>query len=133
MKIRNKYGQFTSEGIRGNNNPNWKGNSVGYFALHTWIYRTLGKPTKCLLCKSVNGIQWANISHKYKRKISDWISLCYVCHRRYDKITKFSQKTANTIKKRLFFGEKQVDLAKKYNVDPSTISNIFRGKIQFYG
>ena len=28
--------------------------------------------------------EWANKSHKYLRKLSDWISLCSSCHKQYD-------------------------------------------------
>lgn len=27
---------------------------------------------------------WANKSHKYKRELTDWISLCVKCHKKYD-------------------------------------------------
>ena len=29
-------------------------------------------------------IHWANIDHKYRRNLDDWIGLCAKCHRRYD-------------------------------------------------
>jgi hypothetical protein len=70
----------------GENNPNWKGDDVGYFALHSWIRRTLGKPSRCKKCdtKDTYRYEWANISGKYKRDIADWISLCVKCHRVQD-------------------------------------------------
>ena len=70
-------------------NGNWKGDSVGYFGLHLWIRRKLGKPTKCEHCGKDNlsgkKIHWANISGKYKREISDWIRLCAKCHKEFHK------------------------------------------------
>ncbi len=30
-------------------------------------------------------IHWANISHKYKRDLDDWIEMCVPCHKAYDK------------------------------------------------
>jgi len=67
--------------------PLWKGNNVGYFGLHQWVGRKLGRPTKCQHC----GIDyknkryyWANISREYKRDLSDWVRLCASCHKRYD-------------------------------------------------
>lgn len=133
MKIRDKLGRFTSEGMKGENNPKWKGDGVGYFGLHSWIQRELGESEICIKCGSNKKVQWANKSKEYKRDLKDWISLCVVCHRRYDGITKFSRKTVHFIREKLKQGEKQIVLAKKHKVNPSTISNIFRNKIQYYG
>lgn len=65
-------------------NGMWKGDNVGYSALHSWIYRTLGKPKKCIQCGSIKNIEWANIDHKYHRNTDDFIQLCTSCHRKYD-------------------------------------------------
>lgn len=79
--------------------PQWKGEKVGYSALHTWIHRKVGKAARCDFkgCKyprrnaankvllSPKGFQWANISHEYRRELSDWIQLCHSCHARYDR------------------------------------------------
>ena len=65
--------------------PLWKGDGVGYFALHSWVYRKLGKPTNCEFCKITNTrLELANISGKYKRNLDDWKYLCVKCHRKYD-------------------------------------------------
>lgn len=67
----------------------WKGDNVGYFSLHEWIRKKLGKPTQCSNClkDGLTGrkIHWANKSHEYKRDLTDWIRLCVPCHRKYDK------------------------------------------------
>ncbi len=34
----------------GKENHKWKGNSVGYTALHTWVHRKLGQPNRCEHC-----------------------------------------------------------------------------------
>lgn len=69
-------------------NPKWKGDSVGYFGLHNWVRYHKGKPQFCERCGSANeGIRkyhWANISHKYLRDLNDWIRLCVSCHKKYD-------------------------------------------------
>jgi len=111
----------------------WKGNNVGYFGLHCWVRKRLGKPKKCKYCGKKEKLQWANISKKYKRKLDDWIPLCVVCHRRFDKITKLSIEETKTIRKMYKKGITQNELGKKYNVHQSTISNIIRNKIQYYG
>ncbi len=66
---------------------NWKGDDVGYSALHDWVARQLGKPRECEHCKSKTKkvYHWANKSGDYKRDINDWIRLCVSCHSKYDR------------------------------------------------
>lgn len=73
--------------LQGSNNVMWKGDNVGYRALHIWVERELGKPSKCEHCniKHAKRFEWANKSHEYKRDITDWLRLCTKCHREYDK------------------------------------------------
>lgn len=72
----------------GKENHKWKGDKVGYLALHSWVQRELGKPDTCEHCgkSGLKGRQigWANKDHLYKRNLKDWIRLCTSCHRRYD-------------------------------------------------
>jgi hypothetical protein len=71
--------------LRGSKNPNWKGENVGKEALHTWVYRSLGKPKCCSQCgKITKWIDWANVDHRYKRNLDDFIALCRSCHRKHD-------------------------------------------------
>lgn len=68
-------------------NPMWKGDDVGYSALHIWVGRKLGKPCKCSECgesDTDSNYEWSNISRKYKRDLKDWRALCISCHRKYD-------------------------------------------------
>lgn len=69
--------------------PLWKGDNVGYGAVHSWIRKKLGNPCKCNSCQKDNlrsrQYHWANISHKYKRELSDWVRLCVKCHSLYDR------------------------------------------------
>lgn len=92
---------YTRRNYVGKNNPaygknycpdekhwNWKGEDVGYDALHDWIKRKLGQPTKCEECGkdglTRHKIHWANVDHEYKRDLKDWLRLCSSCHRKYD-------------------------------------------------
>lgn len=72
----------------GTKNNKWRGNKVGYGALHDWIRRNYGKPNKCenseCSYRNPKRYEWANISGKYKRDISDWKPLCSSCHRKFD-------------------------------------------------
>lgn len=66
-------------------NHKWKGDKVGYRALHYWVERQLGKPKKCEFCLTEKAIfHWANKSGSYLRDKSDWLRLCAKCHKEYD-------------------------------------------------
>ena len=75
--------------VEGNKVWNWKGDKVGYRALHHWVHRKLGKPSFCSFCgkkkTTPKSIHWSNVSKNYRRDTSDWISLCAKCHKKYDK------------------------------------------------
>lgn len=87
----------------GSKNGLWKGNDVGYDALHSWIERMRGKAFFCEDCgikeppqgkgSTRSYFQWANISHCYLRIVEDWKQLCYKCHKAYDSA---HQKVNNT-------------------------------------
>ena len=72
----------------GEENHLWKGNDVGYRAIHEWVIREKGKPDKCEHCGLGSAdnkrLVWANKSHHYLRDVNDWIRLCYLCHRKFD-------------------------------------------------
>lgn len=71
---------------REENHFNWKGDSIGYAGIHKWINRVAGSPSLCDDCgtTSAKKFEWANISGKYKRILSDWKRLCVSCHRKFD-------------------------------------------------
>ena len=72
--------------LTGNERYNWKGDQVGYRALHHWLRRCLGKASSCNFCgsNSRKRYHWANISGLYKRELTDFMSLCVSCHKIYD-------------------------------------------------
>lgn len=78
-------------GVKEENHPSWKGDDVGYRALHHWVIKHLGQPSECSNCgfASQNSRQfnWANISHEYRRDLNDWVRLCISCHNKYDRNT----------------------------------------------
>ena len=61
-------------------NVNWKGDKVGYIALHEWVTRRFKKTKLCQNCKERSPFDLANKSGKYKRDIRDWKWLCRRCH-----------------------------------------------------
>lgn len=73
----------------GKNNPMWKGDGVGYGALHRWVRRNMAKPRLCDICCDKPPIDLANISPTiskatYNRDLSNWQWLCRSCHMRKD-------------------------------------------------
>lgn len=88
MFINRKHTEETKEKMRGKHvgkqNPQWKGDSVGYKALHNWVKRNLVKPQTCHDCNQPKPLDLANISQEYKRDISDWEWLCRSCHMKKD-------------------------------------------------
>lgn len=84
-EARKRQGITLSKKYIGEGNPGWKGNNISTHALHTWIRRHYGRPSekKCSHCDA-QAYDWANIDHKYKREIKDFIPLCRHCHVKYD-------------------------------------------------
>ena len=126
----------------GINNKNWKGDNVGYLALHAWVARQLGKPKKCEDCRTSDPnkkYQWANISGGYKRDLKDFKRLCLRCHRSFDNHLLLRGEMINTAKLkkgkilkirklRLKYGYIYRILAKKFSVSSSTIYKIIKRK-----
>lgn len=73
-----------SQQKKGENNPQWKGDKVGYISLHEWIKTYKPKPKVCENCKDCEPHDLANISGKYQRNIKDFKWLCRRCHMKED-------------------------------------------------
>ncbi len=71
---------------------NWKGNTVKYQGVHSYINRNYPKPKKCEMCHQVKPLDISNISGLYKRDILDWEWLCRRCHMKKDgRLEKFGK------------------------------------------
>jgi hypothetical protein len=66
-------------------NPQWKGEMVGYFAVHEWVILRKPKPSLCEHCNKKPPSDLANVSGKYKRDLDDYLWLCRSCHMIFDK------------------------------------------------
>lgn len=77
---------FTNEQRQKAYKKTWKGENVSNVGLHQWIRRKKGAPMVCDHCgrKDKKKYEWANIDHKYRRVLEDYIRLCTSCHRIYD-------------------------------------------------
>lgn len=82
--VHRKMSATAKERIRrskiGARNPMWKGNAVGYGALHDWGRKWKPRPALCEHCQRVPPHDLANLSGKYLRNVSDWAYLCRRCH-----------------------------------------------------
>ena len=73
------------EAVTGKNNYQWK-EKPSYNSIHTWVRRWKDKPSICEMCgvTTAKKYEWANIDHKYRRVLEDYIRVCTSCHRKYD-------------------------------------------------
>lgn len=66
----------------------WKGQQAKYAAIHMWVKYWKGEVKMCEKCGKTGlkprQYQWANIDHKYRRVLDDYIGLCASCHLQYD-------------------------------------------------
>jgi hypothetical protein len=70
---------------RGPEHPQWKGDAIAYSTIHTWINRVAVKTGSCSRCGAERTTHWANLSHTYRRDVSDFAEMCVPCHWRYDR------------------------------------------------
>ncbi len=68
----------------GSSNPSWRGDDVGYSALHQWVVSRKPKPEFCEECGKNKPFDLASINDKYTRNINDWQWLCRNCHMKKD-------------------------------------------------
>ncbi len=89
LQVIPKWTEEMKKKYRGKNASRWKGDEVGYRSLHRWVESESGKPRFCEHCKRTDlpqrNYHWANKSGKYRRILIDWLRLCALCHKRYDK------------------------------------------------
>jgi len=81
-----KQKNIIREKCSGKNQWQWKGNKVGYRALHNWIRSHKPKSLYCEKCgKVTDKLDASSIDHTYERDISKWRWLCRKCHKQGDK------------------------------------------------
>lgn len=121
----------------------WKGDKIGYWGIHAWIKREYGSPKKCDDCGTTTAkkFEWANISKKYIRDISDWKRLCTKCHNSFDNANAKGENhgscrltSSQVIKIRQMYIPRKHNsyntykLAKKFNVSRGAIQAIVEGR-----
>lgn len=77
---------FTEEQRQKAYKVTWKGDKVSKVGLHQWVRRKRGTPSLCEVCGTTEKrkYEWANVDHKYRRVLEDFIRMCTSCHRKYD-------------------------------------------------
>lgn len=122
----------------GKNHHLWKGKKVSYKALHGWVCRVLGRPSKCEECGTTTAkrYHWANISGEYKRDFRDWKRLCVPCHVKFDgrigqgsASSKLTERAVRDIK--ITYQKKKIsykELAEIFDVGKTTIAHIVNGR-----
>lgn len=74
-----------SESRKSEKNPIWKGDNVGYNALHAWIKRNLPKTTLCQYIGCLESpYDLSNITGTYNRDFTNWQYYCRHHHMKYD-------------------------------------------------
>lgn len=69
---------------RGEKNHMWKGNNVGYDAVHNWVRKHMSQSELCEMCKKAPSYDLANVTGSYTRDFSNWQYLCRKCHMESD-------------------------------------------------
>ena len=73
--------------LLGNRSPHWKGDNVGYEAIHRWLRLYSKKTGVCKECEGIKSTDWALIKGlKYERRRENYKELCRKCHIEYDDI-----------------------------------------------
>lgn len=76
--------EFNATKLSGDKNSQWKGDEVGYSALHEYMRTICPKPDLCESCRDKSPMDLANISGEYLREEKDWEWLCRSCHMKKD-------------------------------------------------
>lgn len=64
--------------------PNWKGDEVGYKALHAWLNANFPRSGCCELCGTTEKRTEYASKGRYSRERSDYLEVCRPCHTTMD-------------------------------------------------
>lgn len=116
--------------------PSWKGNAVGYSALHRWVRKYKPIPQLCERCGTRPPKDLAN-KGVYDRNFDNWEYLCRACHvhsdgriQHLDRQRKYilTPQDVIAVRERIARHEPCTKIAKDYGVNPSTIYGIKDGR-----
>jgi|WetSurMetagenome_2_1015567.scaffolds.fasta_scaffold166146_1 hypothetical protein len=126
LNKRDNIGRFI--GLNTEDNYNWKGDNVGYNALHEWIKNHKQKSNVCEHCKKKKRLELANISGNYYRRIDDYKWLCHSCHQKYDFIKrKIKRDKFGRFKKN---GKRSEKIAIRFKARSGVVRQVLRGSAE---
>lgn len=76
--------EYIEANLKGENNPNWKGDTAGYKAIHKWLNDNYPRQDYCARCKTHGKTDYALIAKSYARKPEHYLELCRACHMLFD-------------------------------------------------
>lgn len=97
--------EFTVGQTSGDKNSKWKGDNVGYYALHCYMKRNFEWPDSCEFCGSHRNLELANTEYEYNRDPDNWKILCHRCHFRYDSANNWGYATRTFNLNNSIYGE----------------------------
>lgn len=122
---------------RDENHHNWKGDDVGYTALHEWVSKKISKPVFCPKCKKKRKLELSN-KGIYNRDLKNWEWLCRKCHINKDGRNHKGEKNGRAklnsqkvleIREKYNTKDDYTKIGKKYKVSYWTISQIINRKL----
>lgn len=92
--------------LKGEDHYMWKGDSIGYHAVHAWLRKHYGKASKCEnqdCPKTSSRYEWAKLPDKtHRRRRENYKQLCHKCHFDMDMTKQWKLNAANGTRK--YFG-----------------------------
>lgn len=120
--------------VRGEQHPQWRGDSAGVSALHEWLRANYPKAGRCENCGNSAITAYALIhGRSYSRSREDYRELCVQCHNAYDGIfhrgvharsVRLNEDVVREIRVRRAAGETAASLAREYGVSPQAVSQV---------
>lgn len=121
---------------------NYAGRQASYGAIHQWLKKRFGSPSRCVHCGSKGGAtryEYALLAGmKYERKRENFIELCAACHKSYDGIIaklavrKYKAVVASGSGVEIHFGS-VIDASNKLQISRTSISNCLTGRSRTAG
>lgn len=85
IALREKGRPKPQSGRKHDAHSHWRGEEATYSSKHKWVRRHKGRAAEqmCAHCERP-ARAWANVSHEYRRDLSDYVALCWPCHAKFD-------------------------------------------------
>ena len=137
---RRQHREGRSRQLSGTDHYAWKGSDAGYQALHNRVMKARGVANHCEWREQAGCVsqkyEWAHVHDTDPGDPQNYVSLCKVCHVRYDKQTGADHANAKVTMTQVEAiravyaagGVSQEAIAALYGVDQTVIGRIVRGE-----